>query len=231
MSKLFYGIFASLWAVALLLTLLICIDFAWLGGILIPFVVAGVMVIGALPIINKVSRKPLLWSVALIALLHIIAIAVVIYVNPQKKNSFYELLALLVGFSVVADIIQLVLILKWRQIIDFISERRKQTAFLFCAVGAIAVAVIIFKAVFFPTTWRYCDRKIIGDTIDEIKQQHGEFDKVFYYESGEMASAGYFLDDGKGFFSNIQGFDSYYMIYFDKQGIATFVEIDGGWGG
>lgn len=232
MSRTLYRVFLILWAIVLLITIFICIKFTWFVGLILPFVVVGITTMCTIPITKKVFNKPFKWSVLLILLLHIFAVVVVLYLNPNPESSFYKMLVVLMVLSTSADIFQITVILKWKQIINYISQQRKEVCIFLCTIGAIVVTTAVVKTVFFPTTWQYCDMMIIGGTVDEVIERYGKFDKVFYYvDSENISSAGYFLDNGKGAFGNIRGFDSYYMIHFNEAGEAVSVKIDGGWGG
>lgn len=79
---------------------------------------------------------------------------------------------------------------------------------------------------------KYDDDFVIGNSIDAIIEEYGKFNVIFHFEDGiTIQRAGYVIKKGKtGFFGT--DVDTYYMIMFNTDGIATETwQEEGGWGG
>jgi hypothetical protein len=82
-----------------------------------------------------------------------------------------------------------------------------------------------------PTDYRYSDRFVLGNTIDEITSKYGAFDKVFTSDTNAITHAGYVIQEERvGPLGTT--YEKYYWIKFDINGKAIHISIeDGGWGG
>ncbi len=217
-SKLIYKIILCVWIVGVSVATLICsISNAFVISIL-PVGIAGLVTVLLLPLLYKVTRRPIGYAVIITVLVHLVSYVTTCFLAAEKPNeSIFWVSLIATVISIGVNLVQVVIVFKPKSIIPTIG--------IVLAGFALLAVVVCVKHIFFPTTWHYCDMMIIGESQEEIIEEYGEFDKIFYFmDSDRISYAGYYLYEK----SNVP---YYYMISFDDTGKAISTAIDGGWGG
>lgn len=217
-SKSLYKLILCIWCVVVLAALILCPVSDKLAVFVLPVVFAGFISVLLLTICYKITQHPTRYAVITIVILHVISYLITYCLTKGCQNEFDVWVAPAVNIaSLAVCIVQSIMVFNPRAIIPCVAV---------LIIIAVFIAVLDFiKQIFFPTTWYYCDMMIIGESQEEIIEEYGEFDKIFYFmDSDRISYAGYYLYEK----SNVP---YYYMISFDDTGKAVSTAIDGGWGG
>lgn len=111
-----------------------------------------------------------------------------------------------------------------------LSNKRKKFFIVISALLLIVMGIGGTYWFYHPTHYRYNDRLVIGKTAAQIEERYGDFDKVFYYENGELASAGYLTEPSKITYLG-KTWPKYYFIKFQDGKAISVKIVEGGWGG
>lgn len=216
-----------LWSISLLFSLALLTTSIRREWIYISTVAVGTLVTSILPLIAKV-KKPQIAAVLLSFVAYLVVASFCVYFIYQIGGYGYlnainlTLLCSAVGFSVC--VLQSVLIFESEAVGNLFSGYSRMWKTFLIILFAVIVLTAIIKIVLFPTSWKYCDKYIIGSTAEKITDRYGSFHNTFYSESGELQSAVYIIRPRhEGLFGIAD--EEIYCINF-KNGVAVSVSTD-----
>lgn len=115
---------------------------------------------------------------------------------------------------------------------SFVKNNKKLFVFL---LSVLILIVMVFTGIkifqyYHPTYYKFNDRFVIGNSIENIEERYGPLDFVGYTSDG-LKTMRYFAEEGSPAFFHISVFwhpaytTWYYYIYFDENDIAQKVEL------